>query len=144
MSSEEQIKEILTKYKTIAVVGLSNTIGKPSHRVGAYLKQHGYCIIPVNPTVEEALGHKSYKNLLDIPVETAKSIEVVNIFRKSQDVPPIVEQAITLKQRYGQPFVVWMQLDIKNEEAAKTARDAGLIVVMDKCLMKEHQHLIPR
>ncbi len=143
-SGEEQIKEILTKYKTIAVVGLSNTIGKPSHRVGAYLKQHGYCIIPVNPTIDEALGSKSYKSLLEMPEEIAKNIEVVDLFRKSEDVPPIVEQAIELKKRYGQPFVVWMQLEIKNEEAAKAARAAGLIVVMNKCLMKEHLHLIPR
>ncbi len=143
MSSEEQIKEILTKYKTIAVVGLSNTIGKPSHRVAAYLKQHGYIIIPVNPTIEEALGSKSYKTLLDIPPEIAKGIEVVDIFRKSEDVPPVVEQAIELKQRYGQPFVVWMQLGIRNELAAEAARQAGLIVVMDKCMMKERLHLFP-
>jgi predicted CoA-binding protein len=144
MSSEEQIKEILTKYKTIAVVGLSNTIGKPSHRVAAYLKQHGYCIIPVNPTIDEALGSKSYNSLLEIPPEIAKNIELVEVFRKSQDVPSVVEQAIELKKRYGQPFVVWMQLEIKNEVAAKAARQAGLIVVMDKCMMKEHLHLFPR
>ncbi len=143
MSSEEQIKEILTKYKTIAVVGLSNTLGKPSHRVGAYLKQHGYCIIPVNPTIEEALGSKSYKSLLDLSPEIAKNLEVVDIFRKSEDVPPIVAEAIELKKRFGQPFVVWMQLDIKNEAAAEAARQAGLIVVMDKCMMKEHLHLFP-
>ncbi|MGD6809630.1 MAG: CoA-binding protein [Candidatus Bathyarchaeia archaeon] len=144
MSSEEQIKEILTKYKTIAVVGLSNTIGKPSHRVAAYLKQHGYCIIPVNPTIDEALGSKSYNSLLEMPPEIAKNIEVVEVFRKSQAVPSVVEQAIELKKRYGQPFVVWMQLEIKNEVAAKAARQAGLIVVMDKCMMKEHLHLFPR
>ncbi|XHH08527.1 MAG: CoA-binding protein [Candidatus Bathyarchaeia archaeon] len=143
MSSEEQIKEILTKYKTVAVVGLSNTIGKPSHRVAAYLKNHGYTIIPVNPTIEEALGSKSYKGLLDIPPEIAKRIEVVDIFRKSEDVPPIVEQVIELKKRFGQPFVVWMQQDIRNESAAETARQAGLIVVMDKCMMKEHLHMFP-
>ena len=143
MSSDEQIKEILSKYKTIAIVGISNTLGKPSHRVAAYLKQHGYNLIPVNPTIEEALCIKSYKSLLDIPAEIAKTIEVVDIFRKSEDVPPIVEQAIELKQRYGQPFVVWMQLDVKNEQAAEAARKAGLVVVMDRCLMKEHLHLFP-
>jgi predicted CoA-binding protein len=139
--SEEQIRDILSKYKTIAVVGISNTLGKPSHRVAAYLKQHGYNIIPVNPTIDEALCIKSYKSLLDIPPEVAKTIEVVDIFRKSEDVPPVVEQAIELKRRYGQPFVVWMQLDIKNEQAAEAARQAGLVVVMDRCLMKEHLHL---
>ncbi len=144
MSSEEQIKEILSKYKTIAVVGISNTLGKPSHRVAAYLKQHGYNIIPVNPTIEEVLCIKSYKSLLDIPAEVAKTIEVVDIFRKSEDVSSIVEQAIELKRRFGQPFVVWMQLDIKNEQAAEAARKAGLVVVMDRCLMKEHLQLFPK
>jgi uncharacterized protein len=143
LSSEQHIKEILTKYHVVAVVGLSNTIGKPSHRVGAYLQQHGYCLIPINPAIDEALGNKSYKSLLDIPPEAAKTIDIVDIFRKSEDVPSIVEQAIHLKQLYGRPFVVWMQLEISNEKAAEAARKAGLIVVMDKCLMKEHLHLFP-
>jgi len=144
MSSDEQIKEILKKHKTIAVVGLSNTVGKPSHRVGAYLQQHGYCIIPVNPTIDEALRNKSYKSLLEIPPEAAQHVEIVNIFRKSEDVPPIIEQAIELKQRYGKLFVVWMQLDIHNEAAAEAARHEGIVVVMDKCIMKEHLRLFPR
>ena len=140
--SEAQVKEILTQYKTVAVVGLSNTVGKPSHRVSAYLQQHGYHIIPVNPTITEVLGEKSYKSLLDIPLEIQKTIEIVDIFRKAEDVPPIVDQAIKLKELYGRPFVVWMQLEIVNEEAAETARKAGLIVVMDKCLMVEHKRLV--
>jgi uncharacterized protein len=143
VSSEEQTKEILSKYKTVAVVGISNTLGRPSHRVSAYLKQHGYCIIPVNPTIEEALGNKTYKSLLDIPPDIAKNIEVVDIFRKSEEVPQIVEQAIELRKRYGQPFVIWMQLDVHNEQAAETATTAGLIVIMDRCLMKEHLHHFP-
>jgi predicted CoA-binding protein len=138
--SESEVTEILNKYKVIAVVGLSDHLGKPSHRVAAYLKQHGYKIIPVNPTIEEALCEKSYKSLLEIPEDIQKTIEVVDIFRKSEDVPPIVEQAIQLKQKHGRPYVVWMQLDIVNEQAAQAARQAGLEVVMDKCLMKEHLH----
>ena len=133
--SQNQIKEILKKYKVIAVVGLSKEPGKDSHRVSAYLKQHGYRIIPVNPFADEVLGEKSYKSLLDIPPEIQKTIEIVDIFRPAKDVPPIVEQAIKLKQSLGRPFVVWMQLGIVNEEAAEAARKAGLIVVMDKCLM---------
>ena len=112
---QNQIKEILKKYKVIAVVGLSKEPGKDSHRVSAYLKQHGYHIIPVNPFADEVLGEKSYKSLLDIPPEIQKTIEIVDIFRPSKDVPPIVEQAIKLKQFYGKPFVVWMQLGIVNE-----------------------------
>jgi uncharacterized protein len=138
--SESEVTEILNKYKVIAVVGLSDQLGKPSHRVAAYLKQHGYKIIPVNPTIKEALGEKAYRSLLDIPEDIQKTIDVVDIFRKAEDVPPIVEQAIKLKQKNGRPYVVWMQLDIVNEAAAQTARQAGLAVVMDKCLMKEHLH----
>ena len=139
--SKNQIKEILTKYKVIAVVGLSKEPEKDSHKVSAYLKQHGYLIIPVNPFADQVLGEKSYKSLLDIPPEIQKTIEIVDIFRPSKDVPLIVEQAIKLKAVYGKPLVVWMQLDIVNEQAAEAARKAGLIVVMDKCLMIEHHGL---
>jgi len=139
--SQNQIIDILKKYKTIAVVGLSKDSEKDSHKVSAYLKQHGYHIIPVNPFADEVLGEKSYKSLLDIPLEIQKTIDIVNIFRKAQDVPPIVEQAIQLKGKVGRSFVVWMQLGIVNEQAAEAARRAGLIVVMDKCLMVEHHRL---
>ncbi len=142
MLSQNQIKDILTKYKVIAVVGLSKEPGKDSHRISAYLKQHGYRIIPVNPSADEVLGEKSYPSLLEIPSEIQQTIEIVDIFRPSKDVPPIVEQAIKLKQAYGKPFVVWMQLGIINEQAAEAARRAGLIVVMDKCLMIEHLRLV--
>lgn len=138
---QNQIKDILKKYKVIAVVGLSKEPEKDSYRVSAYLKQHGYRVIPVNPFADEVLGEKSYKSLLDIPPEIQKTIEIVDIFRPSKDVQPIVEQAIKLKQFYGKPFVVWMQLGIVNEKAAEAARHAGLIVVMDKCLMVEHHRL---
>ena len=139
--SQDIIKEILEKYKVIAVVGLSKEPGKDSHRVAAYLKLHGYRIIPVNPFADEVLGEKSYPSLLDIPPEIQKTIEIVDIFRPAKDMPPIVEQAVTLKQKNGKPFVVWMQLGIVNEEAAEAGRHAGLIVVMDKCLMVEHNRL---
>jgi hypothetical protein len=139
---EDQIKDLLKKYKVIAVVGLSKELEKDSHIVSAYLKQHGYRIIPVNPFADEVLAEKSYKSLLDIPPEIQKTIEIVDIFRPSKDVPPIVEQAIKLKQTYGKPFVVWMQLGIVNAQAAEAARRAGLIVVMDKCLMVEHHRLV--
>ena len=137
--SRNAIKEILTKYKTVAVVGLSREPNKDSHRVSAYLKKHGFRIIPINPFADEVLGEKSYKSLLDIPPETQKTIEVVDIFRPSIDVPPIVEQAIKLNVTYGKPHVVWMQLGIINEQAAKAAKKAGLTVVMDKCMMIEHK-----
>lgn len=137
--SQNEIKEILTRYKTVAVVGLSRELWKDSHRVSAYLKNHGFCIIPVNPFADEILGEKSYKTLLDIPSESQKTIEIVEIFRPSKDVLPIVEQAIRIKATYGKLNVVWMQLGIVNEQAAEAAKKAGLIVVMDKCMMIEHK-----
>ena len=139
--SQNQIRDILQKAKTIAVVGLSKEPEKDSNKVSVYLQQHGYRIIPVNPFADEVLGEKSYKSLLDIPVEIQKTIDIVDIFRKAEDVPPIVEQAIQLKAKVGGSFVVWMQLGIVNEQAAEAAKKAGLIVVMDKCLMVEHHRL---
>lgn len=140
--SQNEIKEILKNSKVIAVVGLSQDSGKDSHRVSAYLKQHCYLIIPVNPFAVEIIGEKSYKSLLDIPPEIQKTLDIVDIFRPAQDVPPIVEQAIKLKQLHGKPLVVWMQVGIINEHAAEMAKQAGLIVIMDKCLMVEHRRLV--
>ena len=137
----KDIKGILTECKTIAVVGLSREPEKESHKVSAYMKKHGFRIIPVNPFADEVLGEKSYKSLLDIPAQIQKEIEVVDVFRRSEDVPPVVDQAVKLKKKYGKPCVVWMQLGIVNEQAAETAEKAGLTVVMDKCMMKEHKRL---
>jgi predicted CoA-binding protein len=139
--SQNEIKHILTKHRTIAVVGLSREPSKASHSVSSYLKANGFRIIPVNPFADEVLGEKSYKSLLDIPPEIQETIEIVDVFRPSKDVPPIVEQAIKLKTLHGTLQVVWMQLGIVNKQAAETAKKAGLIVVMDKCMMIEHRRL---
>lgn len=136
--SREDVKEILTKYKTVAVVGLSRDPSKYSYVVADYLRKHGFTVIPVNPFTEEVMGLKSYKNLLDAPIEIQKTIEIVDIFRPSADIPPIVEQAVQLRKLHGVPHVVWMQLDIINEQAEEMARKAGMKVVMDKCMMREH------
>jgi predicted CoA-binding protein len=122
-------------------VGLSRNQERDSYRVGAYLRKHGFRIIPVNPSATEILGERSYKSLLDIPVEVQKVIDIVDIFRPSEDVPLIVEQSIKLKERHGKPQVVWTQLGITNEDAAKAAETAGIAVVMNKCIMIEHTHL---
>jgi len=135
--SAEEIKSIYEKYKTIAVVGLSKDPAKDSHRVAKYLKAKGYRIIPINPSADVILGEKCYKSLLDVP----ETIEIVDIFRPAKDVPPIVDQAIELKRKLGNPRVIWMQLGIVNEEAAKRAKNASLTVVMDKCMMIEHKRL---
>jgi len=135
--SAEEIRSILEKYKTIAVVGLSKDPAKDSHKVAKYLKTKGYRIIPINPSADVILGEKCYKSLLDVP----ETIEIVDIFRPAKDVPPIVDQAIELKRKLGNPRVIWMQLGIVNEEAAKRAKNASLTVVMDKCMMIEHKRL---
>ncbi|MCL2476477.1 CoA-binding protein [Candidatus Bathycorpusculum sp.] len=141
MNIEEEIREILDKYRVVAVVGLSDTLGRPSHRVAAYLKKHGYQIIPVNPFVEKVLGEKCYKSLLDIPVDIQKTIDIVDVFRKSEDVPPIVAQAIELRVKFGRPCVVWMQKGIINLDAAKMAQQSGLRMIMDRCIMEDHLQL---
>ncbi len=138
---EEIVKEVLAKYRTIAVVGLSRDPSKPSYYVPEYLKEHGFRVIPVNPFADEILGEKSYKSLLDMPVEVQKTVEIVQIFRPSGDVLSIVEQAVQLKRKHGVLFVVWMQLGIVSEQAAEIARRAGLLVVMDRCMMMEHERL---
>jgi predicted CoA-binding protein len=140
--SQSQIKDILEETRTIAVVGLSNDPEKISYKISTYMQQHGYNIIPVNPFVDYVLGEKCYKSLLNIPVEIQKTIDIIDIFRKTEDILPIVEQAIQLKAAIGKKVIVWIQLGIVNEQAAETAKQAGLVVVMDKCLMIEHQRLI--
>jgi len=140
--AEEEIKLVLERYSTIAVVGLSRDPAKDSYRVAEYLKARSYRIIPINPFADEILGEKCYRTLLDVPESLQNTIEIVDIFRPAEDVPPIVDQAIQLKKMYGNPRVVWMQLGIVNEVAAERARKAGLVVVMDRCMMIEHKRLI--
>ncbi len=142
MTEQGEIETILRSYRVIAVVGLSADKSKPSYEVAEHMKEHGYRIVPVNPFVNEVLGEKSYKSLLEIPDEIQKLIEVVDIFRRSEDVPPIVEQAISLHARNGKPQVVWMQSGVVNEQAAEIARKAGLKVVMDRCVMVEHKKIV--
>lgn len=136
-ATDEVIPKIL-KMKTVAVVGLSKDPSRPSHDVAVYLKSHGYRVIPINPTIDEVLGEKSYKSLLDLPDKLRHEIEVVDIFRRAEDVPPIVDETIQLHKSFGQPKAVWMQLGIVNEESARKARESGLEVVMDRCMKIEH------
>ena len=128
--SADPIAEILRKCKTIAVVGLSSNPMRPSHEVTEYMQRAGYRIIPVNPNETEVLGEKSYARLEDVP----EKIDLVNIFRRPEEVPPVVESAI----RIGAP-VLWMHLGIENEGAAEKARKAGLTVVEDACMFVEHR-----
>ncbi len=140
--SESVVKEVLAKYRVVAVVGLSRDPTKPSYEVAQYLKAHGFRIVPINPSAGDVLDEKAYKSLLDVPADLRKTIEIVDIFRPSGDALPIVEQAIQLKKANGKPNAVWMQLGIVNEQAAEKARKAGLAVVMDRCMMREHKRLL--
>ncbi len=124
--------EILRKYRTVAVVGISSREHRPSHRVARYLKEHGYRIVPVNPRETEVLGEKCYPDLCSVP----EPVEVVDIFRRPKQVPRVVAEAL-----YNGAKVVWMQEGIVHEAAARRAREAGLEVVMDRCMMVEHRKL---
>ncbi len=127
-----EIADILKNSKTIAVVGLSPKENRPSNQVAKYLLDAGYRVITVNPGQDEILGQKCYPNLTAIPVK----IDLVDIFRRSEDIPPIVAEAIAIKAK-----AVWMQLGITNEQAAEMAHEAGLKVVMDRCVKIDHMNL---
>ena len=132
MSTNEaaKITEVLELSKTIAVVGLTDTPVRPSYGVSHYMRSQGYRIIPVNPNISEWEGEKAYASLLEVP----EKIDIVNLFRRSEAVPEVVEQAIQIKAP-----VIWMQEGVVHEAAAEKARQAGIFVVMDMCILKEHR-----
>jgi predicted CoA-binding protein len=131
--SDQQIKELLQRAHTIAVVGLSSSRFRASYGVSQYMQSAGYRIIPVNPNEQEVLGEKSYARLEDVP----EKIDVVDVFRRSEFVPEIVDAAI----RVG-AHAIWMQDGVVDQAAAQRARDAGLFVVMDDCILREHRRLM--
>lgn len=130
---DDTLRRVLSTLKTVAVVGLSTDPSRDSYRVAEYLKKNGYKIIPVNPRAEEILGEKSYPNLKSVD----EPIGVVDVFRRAEHVPAIAEEAVAVGAK-----VLWLQLGIESEEAAKTAHDGGLIVVQDACIMQEHKRLM--
>lgn len=129
---DDLIRRIFCECKTVAVVGLSNRPGRPSFAVASYLKEKGFRIIPVNPTIAEALGEKSFPSLSAIPFP----VDVVDIFRRPEEVLPIVEEAIRIRAK-----AVWLQEGISSPLAEKKAEEAGLLVVSDRCMLKEHRRL---
>lgn len=129
-TQDDPVMKLLKRARNIAVVGLSSSPLRPSHGVAAYLQSQGYHIIPVNPTIAEALGEQSYASLLDVP----EKIDIVNIFRRPEFVEEVVDQAIQLKVP-----AIWMQEEVINEAAAEKARKAGIFVIMDHCILKEHR-----
>jgi predicted CoA-binding protein len=132
MDDINTLRRILRESKVIAVVGLSADWYRPSFFAAKYMQEHGYRIIPVNPKYAEILGEKCYKSLRDIPGK----VDMVDVFRKTQDVPPIAEEAIAIGAK-----ILWQQLGVRNEEAAARARQAGLDAVMDRCVKIEHGRL---
>jgi predicted CoA-binding protein len=131
--SDSQIKEFY-QLKNIAVVGVSKNEEKPSHQVPKYLIEHGYNVIPVNPTITEVLGKKAYPSIADIP----ERIDIVDVFRKSEDVPGVIDDV--LKKKDGIK-VLWMQLGIYNEDAERKAKQNGIAIVYNRCMMEEHKRL---
>ena len=134
MKQSDPIYELLASAKTIAVIGLSESPMRPSHGVSAYMQAVGYKIIPVNPHIAEALGEKAYSSLLEVPLDVRKKVDLVDVFRRPEYVDEIVEQAIQLKIP-----AIWLQEGVINERAAEKARKAGMFVVMDRCVLKEHR-----
>ena len=126
----DRITELLNTAKTIAVVGLTDSPLRPSYGVSHYMRSQGYRIIPVNPYIKEWEGEKAYASLLDVP----EKVDIVNVFRRPEFVPDVVDQAIQIKAP-----AIWMQEGVVHEEAAKKARQAGIFVVMDLCILKEHR-----
>ena len=130
LPASDPITDLLKHARTIAVVGLSNSPLRPSHGVSAYMQTHGYRIIPVNPQIHGSLGERAYPSLLDVK----EKIDIVNIFRRSAYVEEVVDQAIQMKIP-----VIWMQEGVVHEKAAQKARQAGIFVIMDTCILKEHR-----
>jgi len=128
----DDLRTLLTSAKTIAIVGLSSKPDRASYQVAAYLQQHGYRIIPVNPKEEVVLGERGYATLHDVPLH----IDIVNVFRASKDVPPVIEDAIAIGAA-----AVWLQLEITHPEAEQRARDAGLSVVSNRCIKIDHMRM---
>ena len=132
MDDINTLRRILRESRTIAVVGLSADWFRPSYFAAKYMQEHGYRIVPVNPKYESILGERCYRSLREIP----DRVDIVDVFRKTQDVPPIADDAIAIGAK-----VLWQQLGVKNEAAAEKARSAGLLAVMDRCVKIEHGRL---
>jgi predicted CoA-binding protein len=131
--------EVLEKYRTVAVVGASKSPEKAAYSVPRYLKDHGYRIIPVNPTATEVMGETAYHSLLEMPAEVGRTVDVVEVFRPSDELPQVALQVAEMKRRYGRPFVFWAQQGLESEEAKGILERNGIQYVMDACMRAVHQ-----
>jgi hypothetical protein len=137
LTSDDGLRSLLD-LRTVAVVGCSTTSGKAAHEIPAYLQRQGYEIVPVNPFADEVLGERAYDTLAEVEQE----VELVNVFRPSEEVPDIVDDVLARHEDRGDVEAVWLQLGISHDEAAARAEDAGLRVVQDRCMKVEHQRLL--
>ena len=126
--------DVLKRYKTIAVVGASKNPTKDANTVPAFMKDHGYKIIPINPTADEIVGEKVYPSLMDLPIELAGTVEIVDVFRPSEELPQIAHQVVDFHKKYGRPFVFWAQLGLENEEAKQILAKNQIPYIMNACL----------
>jgi uncharacterized protein len=131
--------EVLEKYRTIAVIGISKDPGKEAHSVPRYLKDQGYRIIPVNPTATEIMGETAYRSLAEIPEAVGRMVDVVEVFRPSEELPQVALQAVEMKRRLGRPLVFWAQQGLESEEAKGILERNGIQYVMDACMRTVHR-----
>lgn len=127
-------REVLRKYKTIAVVGASKNPQKDAYTVPQFMKDHGYMIVPINPTADEIVGEKAYPSLVDLPPEIASRVEIVDVFRPSEELPQVAQQVVDFHRKYGRPFVFWAQLGLENEEAKQILSKHQIPYIMNACL----------
>lgn len=137
LTSDDGLRSLLN-LRTVAVVGCSTTPGKAAHEIPAYLQRQGYEVVPVNPFADEVLGERAYDTLADVERE----VQLVNVFRPSDEVPDIVDDVLARHEDRGDVEALWLQLGISHDEAAARAEDAGLRVVQDRCMKVEHQRLL--
>ena len=139
MTTDEAIREIFKKHRTVVVFGMSTNPEKPAHSVPVFLQSKGYSIIPVNPHADEIAGCKCYTNLKDVE----EKIDILEVFRPSDQVPDVVQEALERKRERGDIAVIWLQEDIQNDEAGKLAEKANVIFIQNRCMRKEHKRLFP-
>ena len=126
--------DALRKYKTIAVIGASKNPSKDANTVPQFMKDHGYTVIPVNPTADEIAGEKVYPSLMDLPADLASKVDIVDVFRPSEELPQVARQVVDFHQKYGRPFVFWAQLGLENEEAKQILAKNQIPYIMNACL----------
>jgi predicted CoA-binding protein len=141
-SSNVSPVEVLKKYRVFAVVGASKNPEKDAHTVPQYLMQHGYTVVPINPTADSILGIRVYPSLAEVPQSIAASVEVVDVFRPSEELPMVARQTVEMKEKYGRPYVFWAQLGLENEEAKRLLEESGIPFVMNACTRAVHQNYI--